>query len=78
MPTYEYRCAGCGHAFERFQQMADEPVKKCPECGGPVTRLIGPGAGVILKGGRPAPAGPACCGTATPCDTPKRCCGQEG
>jgi predicted nucleic acid-binding Zn ribbon protein len=30
--------------------MSDPPRKKCPECGGKVTRLIGRGGGVILKG----------------------------
>lgn len=30
--------------------MKDEPVKKCPKCGGKVERLIGAGAGIIFKG----------------------------
>ena len=50
MPTYEYECDKCGTTFERFQRMTEDPVKKCPECGGPVRRLIGAGAGVIFKG----------------------------
>ena len=50
MPTYEYECEKCKITFERFQSMKDEPVKKCPECGGPVRRLISAGAGVIFKG----------------------------
>lgn len=50
MPTYEYECDKCGATFERFQRMTEDPVKKCPECGGPVRRLIGAGAGVIFKG----------------------------
>ena len=24
MPTYDYVCDGCGHAFELFQSMTDE------------------------------------------------------
>lgn len=50
MPTYEYKCLKCGNSFELFQSMSDEPVKVCPECGGEVKRLIGPGAGPIFKG----------------------------
>lgn len=50
MPTYEYECDKCGTTFERFQRITEDPVKKCPECGGPVRRLIGAGAGVIFKG----------------------------
>ncbi len=50
MPTYEYKCLSCGHRFEIFQKMSDEPIKVCPECGGEVKRLIGGGAGLIFKG----------------------------
>ena len=51
MPTYEYRCDACGHAFERFQSITADPVKKCPECGkNKVKRLISTGAGMIFKG----------------------------
>ncbi|MCA1808336.1 MAG: FmdB family zinc ribbon protein [Kiritimatiellia bacterium] len=32
MPTYEYEGPGCGHRFDKFQNMSDAPVKKCPEC----------------------------------------------
>jgi len=50
MPTYEYECKTCSHRFEVFQSMSDEPVKKCPECGEQVRRLISGGVGVIFKG----------------------------
>ena len=50
MPTYDYECTQCGHRFERFQSISDEPEKICPECGGVVRRLIGTGAGIIFKG----------------------------
>jgi len=33
MPTYDYVCDGCGHAFELFQSMTDSVKKTCPECG---------------------------------------------
>ena len=50
MPTYEYECTACSHQFESFQAITAKPLKKCPECGGAVKRLIGRGAGIIFKG----------------------------
>ena len=50
MPTYEYECLNCGHHFEIFQKMSDEPVKTCPKCRKRVRRLIGAGGGIIFKG----------------------------
>jgi putative FmdB family regulatory protein len=40
MPLYEYQCKKCGHLFEKIQKFSDKPVKKCPECGGPVEQTI--------------------------------------
>ena len=51
MPTYEYKCDACGHAFEKFQQITAAAVKKCPKCGkSKVRRLISAGGGMIFKG----------------------------
>lgn len=50
MPTYEYECNKCGHRFEKFQSMKDDPIRVCPECGGDVRRLLGTGAGFLFKG----------------------------
>jgi putative FmdB family regulatory protein len=50
MPTYEYECKKCGHLFEEFQRMSDEPLCECPRCSGSVSRLPGRGAGIIFKG----------------------------
>ncbi len=50
MPTYEYECGKCHKKFEVFQNISDQPLKKCPGCRGKVRRLIGRGAGVIFKG----------------------------
>lgn len=51
MPTYEYKCSACGHAFERFHSMSATPITKCPECGKKkVKKLLGTGAGLIFKG----------------------------
>jgi putative FmdB family regulatory protein len=49
MPLYEYQCQECGLRFERRQHFNDKPVTVCPECQGPVVRLIQP-AGIIFKG----------------------------
>jgi putative FmdB family regulatory protein len=50
MPTYDYRGTECDHTFEAFQKMSEAPLTACPQCGGPVKRLIGPGAGFIFRG----------------------------
>ena len=51
MPTYDYECDACGHAFELFQSITAEPEKKCPKCGRrKLRRLIGPGATIVFKG----------------------------
>ncbi|MFZ4764147.1 MAG: FmdB family zinc ribbon protein [Roseimicrobium sp.] len=52
MPTYDYECTTCGHAFEAVQSMKDPHLTDCPqaECPGPVRRKIGRGAGIIFKG----------------------------
>lgn len=49
MPTYTYRCQKCGHEFERFQSMSDEPVKRCEKCKSKVQRVFHP-VGIVLKG----------------------------
>ena len=49
MPLYEYQCKKCKHRFEQIQKFSDKPVKKCPECGGPVEKLISTSA-VQFKG----------------------------
>ena len=50
MPTYDYACQECGHEFEAFQSMKDDPLTACPTCSGKVKRLFGGGAGIIFKG----------------------------
>jgi len=40
MPLYEYQCKKCRHKFEKIQKFSDPPVRKCPECGGPVEKLL--------------------------------------
>lgn len=40
MPLYEYQCKKCKHKFEKIQKFSDPPVRKCPECGGPVEKVM--------------------------------------
>lgn len=51
MPTYDYVCDGCGHAFELFQSMTESTKKTCPKCGKKkLRRLIGAGGAIMFKG----------------------------
>ena len=51
MPTYEYECGACAHAFEVLQSMTAPKLTKCPKCKkNKLHRLIGTGSGVIFKG----------------------------
>ena len=51
MPTYDYICDACQHEMELFQNISEEPIKKCPECGKKkLRRLFGTGGGIIFKG----------------------------
>ena len=41
MPTYDYVCDGCSHAFTKFCSIADRNLaveSPCPECGEPKIR----------------------------------------
>jgi len=50
MPVYEYECPQCEKVFEVQQKMADSPLETCPDCGGPVKKLISQSS-FQLKGG---------------------------
>ncbi len=50
MPIYEYRCDDCGHQFDAFQKITEDPVSECPECGGTVHKLVSRTT-FVLKGG---------------------------
>lgn len=49
MPTYQYLCESCGHRFDIFQHFADAPLTTCPNCSGPIHRVLFP-AGIVFKG----------------------------
>jgi putative FmdB family regulatory protein len=51
MPTYDYVCDACDHAFEAFESIKADPQKVCPTCQEPkLRRKIGPGAAILFKG----------------------------
>ncbi len=49
MPIYEYKCTKCNKTFEMLQKATDLPLKKCPECGGKLKKIISPPA-IQFKG----------------------------
>ena len=49
MPTYQYACTECGHAFEQFQSFSDDALTSCPECQGRLRKLFN-AVGVVFKG----------------------------
>lgn len=51
MPIYEYRCASCGHDFERMQKMGEDPIRTCPKCGVDEVKKLISAAGFALQGG---------------------------
>lgn len=49
MPTYQYACTECGHAFEQFQSFSDDALTHCPECDGRLRKVFN-AVGVVFKG----------------------------
>jgi len=49
VPTYQYACTECGHAFDQFQSFSDASLTECPECGGKLRKVFS-AAGVVFKG----------------------------
>lgn len=51
MPTYDYACLDCGHIFEKFHSMSENPTYTCEKCKSTnVQKKIGAGSGIIFKG----------------------------
>ena len=51
MPTYDYVCDGCQHAFEEWQSFSAPVLEKCPQCKKKkLRRLFGSGAAILFKG----------------------------
>lgn len=49
MPTYQYACTECGHAFEQFQSFSDDALTECPSCEGKLRKVFN-SVGVVFKG----------------------------
>lgn len=40
MPIYEYECTQCGQITEAMQRFSDPPLTECPQCRGPLRKMI--------------------------------------
>ena len=49
MPTYEYRCKGCGNELEVVQSFTDDALTTCEACGGDLRKVFG-SVGISFKG----------------------------
>jgi putative FmdB family regulatory protein len=49
LPTYQYACTECGHAFEQVQSFSDDALTHCPECDGRLRKVFN-AVGVVFKG----------------------------
>ncbi len=49
MPTYQYACTECGHAFDIVQSFSDDSLTVCPECSGRLRKVFN-AVGVVFKG----------------------------
>lgn len=62
MPYYDFRCAGCGAAFELHLPIERRDDASCPTCGSARVRRAMPAVHAIVRGGaRDAAAGQAGC-----------------
>ena len=50
MPIYEYECTSCCKIIEVIQRMTEDPLTNCPDCAGPVNKLVSKSS-FQLKGG---------------------------
>jgi putative FmdB family regulatory protein len=49
VPTYQYACTECGHAFEQVQTFSDDALEHCPVCNGRLRKVFN-AVGVVFKG----------------------------
>jgi len=40
LPLYEYECQKCSRRHERIEKHSGPHLKKCPDCGGKLERLV--------------------------------------
>jgi putative FmdB family regulatory protein len=49
MPTYQYACNSCDHAFEAVQSFSEDALTICPECKSEIRKVYS-SVGVVFKG----------------------------
>jgi putative FmdB family regulatory protein len=49
LPTYQYACTACDHAFEAVQKFTDSALTECPACAGRLRKVFS-AVGVVFKG----------------------------
>jgi putative FmdB family regulatory protein len=49
VPTYQYACTDCDHAFEQVQSFSDDSLTVCPRCEGRLRKIFN-AVGVVFKG----------------------------
>ena len=49
MPTYQYACTECDHAFEQVQSFTEDSLTTCPQCRGRLRKIFN-AVGVVFKG----------------------------
>lgn len=49
MPTYQYACTDCDHAFEQVQSFTEDSLTTCPRCEGRLRKVFN-AVGVVFKG----------------------------
>lgn len=65
MPTYDFRCADCGHRFTKMVSISEKDKVTCPACQGQKVEQLFTGCQVRTSGRRS-------------CDTPPSGFGQSG
>jgi putative FmdB family regulatory protein len=49
VPTYQYACTDCDHAFEQVQSFTEDSLTTCPQCEGRLRKIFN-AVGVVFKG----------------------------
>jgi putative FmdB family regulatory protein len=49
MPTFDFKCGGCGSVFERVTGMRDDTAP-CPNCSGEAVRQFSPNRNILIPG----------------------------
>jgi putative FmdB family regulatory protein len=49
VPTYQYACTECDHAFEQVQSFTEDSLTSCPQCEGRLRKIFN-AVGVVFKG----------------------------